>query len=88
VLLTVFIPILIGVAAGMILYLMGYVLGATLGFIVTKLFGRRTVEYQPIALVVEEEPRSSVEKFEFKDEERAEAPPEYVEVESKPVEKE
>lgn len=90
VLLTVFIPILIGVAAGMILYLMGYVLGATLGFIVTKLFGRRTAAYQPIALVVEEEPRSSVEKFEFKDEEQVvgEAPPEYVEVESKPVEKE
>lgn len=90
VLLTVFIPILIGVVAGMVLYLMGYVLGATLGFVVTRLFGRRAAGYQPVALVVHEEPRGSMDKFEYKDEERGEAPPEYVEVEveREPVEKE
>lgn len=90
VMLTVFVPILIGVAAGMVLYLTGYVLGATVGFVVTRLVGRRTSGYQAVALVEEEEqqPRSSVEKFEYKDEEQGEAPPEYVEVEGDKVQKE
>jgi len=88
VLLTVFVPILIGVAAGMFLYLVGFVIGTALGFIFDKLVGRRP-GYQAIALTEENEPlpRGSMEKFEYKDEETqfGESPPEYVEVEGKEV---
>jgi hypothetical protein len=86
VMLTVFVPILLGIAAGMVTYLLGMIVGAVATAIYMKIRGRRT-KYQAVALVEEvedfecpgydESPRSS---FDEKDG-LLEAPPVYVEKE-------
>jgi len=82
VMLTVFVPILLGIAAGMITYLLGMLLGAMVAFVWAKIRPNR--QYAPIALEDDDdEPRNSLEKVPFVDEEAIVAPPVYVEVEAK-----
>jgi len=89
VMLTVFVPILLGVAAGMITYLLGMFIGAMVAFVWTKV--RPASRYQAVALSEDDEetPRNSMEKAGFADEEKAlvEEPPVYAEVEGKEVTK-
>lgn len=83
---TVFVPIVLGVAAGMITYLLGMVLGAIVAFAWAK--ARPAGAYQRIALAEEdiESPRGSMDKVEFVDEKvDIEAPPQYAEVEGKEI---
>jgi len=89
--LTVFVPILLGVAAGMITYLLGMLVGAMVAFVYMKVRGTR--RYQPVRLEEGDEdvesPRGSMEKAEFVDEEDGGVPPPiYVEVEGKEVRQE
>jgi len=83
--LTVFVPILLGVAAGMVTYLLGMFIGAIVAAVYVKVRGRRA-RYQAVALEEDDEdmtPRCSLEKDGFKDEEEGlEAPPIYVEKEA------
>ncbi|KAE9973021.1 Phosphatidylinositol 4-kinase [Venturia inaequalis] len=86
VLLTVFVPIVLGVAAGMITYLLGMFLGAIFAFTWAKV--RPTERYQRLAFAKEdiESPRDSMDKIEYVDEKvEVEAPPQYAEVEGKEV---
>ena len=86
VMLTVFVPILLGIAAGMVTYLLGMVFGALILAVYYKVRGRRA-QYQAVSLEeqaeeydvppYDESPRSS---FDEKDE-LLEAPPVYVEKE-------
>jgi Na+/H+-translocating membrane pyrophosphatase len=88
VMLTVFVPILLGVAAGMVTYLLGMLIGAVVAAVYMKIRGRKA-RYQAVALEEEdfeidddeETVRGSMEKDGFKDEEVGEAPPVYVEKE-------
>lgn len=85
ILLTVFVPILLGVAAGMITYGLGMFLGASIALLWTKV---RPARYQRVALSEEEAeaPRGSIDKAEFLDEKvDIEAPPQYAEVEGKEI---
>jgi len=84
--LTVFVPIVLGVAAGMITYLLGMFIGGVVAFSWAKV--RPAAQYQRIALEEEdiESPRGSMEKAEFVDEKvDVEAPPQYAEVEGKEI---
>lgn len=86
VLLTVFVPIVLGVAAGMITYLLGMFVGAIVAFIWAKV--RPEGRYQRITLAEEgiESPRDSMDKTEYIDEKvNVEAPPQYAEVEGKEI---
>jgi hypothetical protein len=83
VLLTIVIPILGAILAGMIIYLVGMVVGTGIALIWTKVRGRRA-QYAPIALDDDDvEQREFLEKDEFAEEEAMEAPPQYVEAEEK-----
>lgn len=86
VMLTIFVPIVLGVAAGMITYLLGMFIGAVVAFFWTRV--RPARQYQPIALEDEdiESPRGSMEKTELVDDKvDIEAPPQYAEVEGKEI---
>ncbi|QDS69578.1 hypothetical protein FKW77_008230 [Venturia effusa] len=86
VLLTVFVPIVLGVAAGMVTYLLGMFLGATIAIIWAKV--RPAGHYQRIALLKDDLdfPRNSMDKTEFADEKTdVESPPQYAEVEGKEI---
>lgn len=86
VLLTVFVPIVLGVAAGMMTYLVGMLLGSIIAFTWAKV--RPAGRYQRVALAEEdiESSRDSMDKTEFVDEKVVvEAPPQYAEVEGKEI---
>jgi len=86
VVLTVLVPVLIGIIAGMATYVVGMAIGALIAFVWMRF--RRNGQYAPIALDEEyDEPRDSLEKAGFTDEEAVTAPPVYVEVEAKEVSK-
>lgn len=77
---TVLVPILIGIFAGTLTYLLGMALGCLISIIVTKIRGDR---YQPIALEEEEEDveegvvEEACEKQEYAELPAYEAPPVY-----------
>jgi len=84
VLLSVFIPLLLGIMAGILTYTVGMLLGTAVAILWMRFKGRRT-NYQPIALDDEEQSDEGLEKGYLKDEAYVEAPPVYIEVEAKEV---
>jgi hypothetical protein len=83
---TIFIPVLVGVLAGMLIYLSAIVFGAAIAFVVDRLRGRPA--YTPVALDEEAPPyEEGVTKEDFLDAEAADSEelPVYVEVEANEV---
>jgi hypothetical protein len=82
ILLTVAIPLMLGILAGMLTYTFGMLLGTFIGFLWTRFRGNRD-QYQPISLPEEDmTPRTSFEERKYYDHEDVETLPIYVEVEA------
>ena len=84
---TVLVPILIGIFAGTLTYLLGMALGCLISIVVTKIRGDR---YQPIALEEEEDVEEGIveeacEKQEYAELPAYEAPPVYQDAPEKEV---
>ena len=83
VMLTIFVPILLGIAAGMVTYLLGMVFGAACYAIYLKVRGRRT-KYQAVSLEEEDFEVNAPEDYDHTPREsfdEKDAPPVYVEKE-------
>jgi hypothetical protein len=84
ILLTIVIPLMLGILAGMLTYTFGMLLGTFIALVWMRVRGRRS-NYQPIALDDEEDGRPSFDKGQFQEEVYVESPPVYVEIEAKEV---
>ena len=80
------IPIMVGILAGMLTYLMGLILAMFVTFVWVK-YRRGDPVYQPVAEDEETANRNSLDKGVWIEKEDVEAPPQYVEVEANEVQK-
>lgn len=83
--LTIVIPVLLGVLAGMVTYFLGLAVGTSIVLAWMKFRRYRRGEYTPISLDENDAEALDTEKAESVDEKQVEAPPLYVEVEGTEV---